>query len=133
MLNYDQRKQRDFLRDLEIGIESWSDMVFALVALLLAVSGLFWLVAWYRERPPAPQVYETLFRRMLRRLARRGYERRPAEDTRAFLARLPRDEFPQHAQIARIVELYNRIKYGRRGASTMALDNLRSEVNALRL
>ena len=133
VLNYDQRKQRDFLRQLEIGIESWSDMVFALVALLLAVSGLFWLVAWYRERPPAPQVYETLFRRMLRRLARRGYERRPAEDTRAFLARLPRDEFPQHARIARIVELYNLIKYGRRGASTMALNNLRSEVNSLRL
>ena len=133
VLNYDQRKQMDFLQKFKIGIESWSDMVFTLVILLTTVTTLFWLVSWYRERPPAPELYETLFRRLLAKLARRGFEKRPAEDARDFLARLPRAEFPEHETIARIVDLYNQIKYGRIGPSTPALGNLRSLVNSLNL
>ncbi|MGD2173043.1 MAG: DUF3488 and transglutaminase-like domain-containing protein [Gammaproteobacteria bacterium] len=133
VLNYDQRRQRDFLKDLDLGIETWSDMVFALVILLVSVTALFWLAVWYRERPPAPEVYETLFGKLLKRLSRRGYHKQPSEDARAFVARLPREEFPERERIEHIVDLYNHIKYGRRGASTVALGNLRSLVKSLRL
>jgi hypothetical protein len=133
VLNYDQRRQQNFLQNLDLGIETWSDMVFALVLLLISVTALFWFVVWYRERPPAPEAYETLFRRLLKKLSKRGYKMQPSEDARAFAARLPREEFPEGAQIERIADLYNQIKYGRSGASTPALDNLRSMVKALRL
>ncbi len=131
VIDYDQRKQRNFLKNLEIGIENWSDMMFTLVFLLLAVTALYWFTAWYRERPPRPQVYEALFNRLLRKLSRKGFRKEPAEDTRAFLDRLPRDDFAQREQIASIVELYNHIKYGRRGASTRALSNLRTLINSI--
>jgi transglutaminase-like putative cysteine protease len=133
VLNYDQRRQRDFLNRLNLGIETWSDMIFALVASLVSVTALFWFAVWYRERPPAPELYETLFRRLLKKLSKRGYDKQPAEDARAFVARLPRREFPDHAQIVRIANLYNNIKYGRRGASSRALGNLRLAINSLRL
>jgi len=131
VLNYDQRKQRDFLKQLEIGIESWSDMVFALVFMLVSVTGLFWLIVWWRERPAKPQAYEILFNRLLKKLSKKGFRKGPAEDTRAFLQRLPQEELAQGEQIARIVELYNRIKYGRYGASTRALGNLRTMINSI--
>lgn len=131
VLNYDQRRQMDFLNRLEIGIENWSDMVFALVVLLVSVTGLFWLVAWYRERPPPAQAYEIQFRRLLKKLARFGFEKKPAEDTRAFLRRVEDSAFEQQEQLARIIELYNLIKYGRE-ASVSSLDSLRSQVNSIR-
>lgn len=131
VLNYDRRKQRDFLSKLKLGIENWSDMVFALVFLLLATTGLFWFIAWYRERPPRPPAYELQFRRLLKKLSKKGFVKEPAEDTRAFLQRMPREELPQREQIARIVDLYNHIKYGRRGASTRALGDLRSMINSI--
>jgi transglutaminase-like putative cysteine protease len=133
VLNYDQRKQRDFLNQLEIGIETWSDMVFALVILLISVTALFWLVVWYRERPARPAVYELLFRRMLSKLSKRGYAREPWEDTRDFVARLSQCGLPEYDQVAQIVDLYNQIKYGRRGASTQAVKRLRTAVYSLRL
>ncbi|TNF87986.1 MAG: DUF3488 domain-containing protein [Gammaproteobacteria bacterium] len=131
VLNYDERKQRDFLSKLEIGIENWSDMMFSLILLLLAVTLIYWLIGWYRERPPRPQVYEILFGRLLKKLSKKGFAKRPAEDTRAFLERLPAQKLPQREQIASIIELYNHIKYGRRGASTRAINNLRSMINSI--
>jgi len=131
VLNYDQRKQRDFLSKLQMGIENWSDMVFALVVMLLLVTASIWLIVWYRERPPRPQAYEILFNRLLKKLARRGLRKDPAEDSRAFLQRLSERDLPQRDQLARIIELYNRVKYGRQGPSAAALDNLRSMINSI--
>ena len=130
VLNYDDRRQRDFLRGLELGIESWGDMVIALVVMLVGVSLLFWGIGWYRERPPRPEVHEILFNRLLRKLAKSGLHRTPSEDTRAFLQRVGND-FPQREQLGRIVDLYNRIKYGRGGASAQSLENLRTLVKAI--
>ncbi|MCP4470555.1 MAG: DUF3488 domain-containing transglutaminase family protein [Gammaproteobacteria bacterium] len=133
VLNYDDRRQRLFLNKLDLGIDNWSDMVIALVVLLVAVTGLFWLVYWYRERPPRPEAYEILFNRLLRQLAKRGFERKPSEDTRAFLHRVSQQEFSQHEQLAGIIELYNRIKYGRNGNSPLALNSMRSMINSMNL
>ncbi len=132
VLNYDERRQRDFLSRLQIGIDNWSDMVFALVIMLLGVTGLYWLVSWYRDRPPKPQAYEILFRRLSKKLARQGLARGPAEDTRAFLRRAERSDYPQSAQLAKIIELYNRIKYGRQGSNRHSLEQLRTLVEDIR-
>ncbi len=131
VLDYDQRRQMDFLSRLDLGIDSWADMVFTMVILLSAVSGIFWLGVWYRERPPRPEIYEIHFKRLLKKLARRGLEIKPAEDTRAFLKRARRDNFSQSDQLANIVDLYNRIKYGRQGASELSLNNLRTMINTI--
>ncbi len=132
VLNYDQRRQMQFLQNLEIGIENWSDMIFALVILIVATTGLYGFVAWYRELPPRPAAYEIQFRRLQQKLARRGLLRRPAEDSRAFLARIADAGDPDRDRLARIVDLYNRIKYGRTGPSDAALDDLRKLVGTIR-
>ena len=131
VLNYDENKQRSFLNKLDLGIKNWSDMVIALVIMLVAVTGSFWLIAWYRELPPRPPGYEILFRRLLRKLARRGFEKKPSEDSRAFLQRIPAQQLAQPDQLARIIDLYNRIKYGRHGDSTLLLKQMRSMINSL--
>ncbi|MDH3636098.1 MAG: DUF3488 and transglutaminase-like domain-containing protein [Gammaproteobacteria bacterium] len=131
VINYDQRKQQNFLSKLDLGIESWSDMVFAMVFLLATVTGLFWFIVWYRERPPKPEACEVQFGRLLKKLSRRGFQKRPSEDSRAFLERVTDRDFPQREQLADIVELYNRIKYGRKGSSVRNLDSMRSLINSL--
>ena len=133
VLNYDQRKQMDFLSKLELGIDNWSDMVFTLVILMVVVIALFWTVTRYRERPPKPAACEILLNRLLQKLSKRGIRKGPAEDTRAFLERLTAREFPQTEQLVDIVELYNRIKYGRQGNSQSALSRMRSMVNSIQV
>jgi hypothetical protein len=133
VINYDNRKQRNFLSKLELGIENWSDMVFALIFLLLSVTGLFWLIVRYRERPPKPEAYEILFKRVLKKLSKRGFQKRPSEDTRAFLERVADRDFPQREQLAGIVELYNRIKYGRQDDTSRRLNSMRTLIKSLEL
>jgi transglutaminase-like putative cysteine protease len=133
VLNYDQRKQGDFLRDLNIGIENWSDMVFALMFMLLLVTGSYWLASYYRERPAKPETYEIYFKKLLKKLKKRGLEKKPSEDSREFLHRIESTNLSQKSQLTKIIELYMRIKYGRRTRSTLALNNLRSLVNSIKL
>jgi transglutaminase-like putative cysteine protease len=133
VINYDNRKQRNFLSKLELGIENWSDMVFALIFLLLSVTGFYWLIVRYRERPPKPEAYEILFKRVLKKLSKRGFQKRPSEDTRAFLERVSDRDFPQREQLADIVELYNRIKYGRQEDTSHRLNSMRTLIKSLQL
>lgn len=130
VLNYDERRQRNLLQKLNVGIDTWGDMVIALVILLTSVTLLFWFTTWYRERPPRPEVYEVLFQRQLRKLAKAGWQRGPAEDSRAFLRRIA-DDYPQSPQLARFIELYNRIKYGPQGPTDQSLQQLRDLTKAI--
>ena len=98
--------------------------------LALSITLLFWLVAWYRERPPRPEAYEVLFQRLQRKLARAGWQRAPAEDSRAFLERVAED-YPHSRQLAAFIELYNRIKYGRQGKTEQSLQQLRDLARAI--
>ena len=131
VLDYDETRQRNFLSKLDLGIDNWSDMVIALVLLLVGVTGTYWLIAWYRELPTRPAACDLLFNRLLRKLARRGIKRKPSEDTRAFLCRISPQELDQKEQLARIIDLYNRIKYGRSGDSPLALNQMRKLINSL--
>jgi len=133
VLNYDERKQRDFLSKLDIGIDNWSDMVIALVVLLIVVTGGFWLITWYRELPPRPAGFEIQFKRLLRKLKRLGIDKKPAEDNRAFLRRVSTAQLAQREQLERIIDLYNRIKYARNGDSTLARRQLRSLIDSLQI
>ena len=130
VLNYDDRKQRNFLRKLDVGINNWSDMVIALVILLAVVTGAYWLTSWWRELPPRPPAYEIQFAALLRRLAKQGFRKGDGEDARAFVQRAAEDGFEQPAALRRVVELYQRIKYGRDGDTPEARDQLRSLVKS---
>lgn len=112
VLNYDQRKQSNFLRQLGVGINDWGDMVFALVFTLLAMVGLYWSTGWYRARPARPERVERHFNQLLKKLARLGLDKKPSEDSRAFLNRVSASQLVQTADLEAIVNLYNSIKYG---------------------
>ena len=130
VLDYNGQRQMNFLRQLDLGIDSWGDMIIALVLLLALMSLMLWFIVWYRERPPRPEVYEILLNRMQHKLAKKGWNRSPAEDTRAFLRRITVDG-AQHNQIARVIELYNRIKYGPIGVTPDSVRELRQRVDAI--
>jgi len=133
VLNYDQHKQGDFLRDLNVGIEDWGDMVFAMMFMLLLVTGSYWLASYYRERPPKPEAYEIYFNKLLKKLKKQGLDKKPSEDSREFLRRIDSSEVNQKPQLARVVDLYNLLKYGSARQNALALNNLRSLVNSIKL
>jgi transglutaminase-like putative cysteine protease len=112
VLNYDERKQSNFLRQLGVGIEDSSDMIFALVFMLLTVTGVYWLLGWYRARPAKPARHEQYFNRLLKKLAKLGLEKKASEDSRAFLSRVEASKLVQTTEIEVIINLYNQIKYG---------------------
>jgi transglutaminase-like putative cysteine protease len=136
VLNYDERKQSSFLQQLGLGIENSSDMIFALVFMLLSVTGCYWLLGWYRARPAKPAKLEQHFNRLLKKLAKLGFEKKPAEDSRAFLGRVEESKLVQTTEIEVIIDLYNQIKYGpvHTGENTNRSDlkNLNSLINNFR-
>lgn len=133
VINYDDQKQRRFLRKLDLGIENAGDMIIALVVLLASVSGLFWLISWYRERPARPEQYEILFRRFIKKMSRLGYQKKNSEDARQFLQRIVPAETTQNQQITQFVELYNRIKYGGVNNSAEQIKVLNDLVDSIRV
>ena len=70
---------------------------------------------------------------MLKKLSKCGFQKRPSEDTRAFLERVADQDFPQREQLADIVELYNRIKYGRQDDTSRRLNSMRTLIKSLQL
>jgi transglutaminase-like putative cysteine protease len=133
VLDYDHRKQSDFLRDLQVGIDDWGDMIFALVAMILLVTGGYWLVSWFRGRPRKPEQYEIYFNQLLKKLQKLGLEKPPSEDTRAFLQRVQSRGFRQPGQVSKVIDLYNLIKYGPDKADALSLSELRILVNSIRI
>jgi transglutaminase-like putative cysteine protease len=133
VLNYDQNKQRNFLRDLDVGIEDLGDMVFALIAMLLSVTGGYWFISWYRERPGKPVAYEIYLNQLLKKLKKNGFEREPSEDTRSFMQRIETGGIEQPVQISKFIDLYNLIKYGRGQVSGLSLSNLRGLLDSIKI
>ena len=113
ILNYDQRKQARFLNQLGLGIRSWGDMVIALVICLVVITGSYWLIAWYRDRPARPPVYEKIIQQLLGKLARKGFIKHPAEHVYEFLERIRLQQHFHDEQLTKIFDAYSRIKYAR--------------------
>jgi transglutaminase-like putative cysteine protease len=128
ILGYNPQLQRDFLERLGMQAPDWRKMtaVLAVVcgAMLLALTG--WML-WRRPRL-APE--ERQWRRLSRRLARHGLERRPWEGPLDY-ARRAGAALPDRAgEIAAIASLYASLRYGRASAASIA--ELRSRVAAFR-
>ena len=100
------------MQKLGLGIEDSGDMIFALVFMLLTVTGFYWLLGWYRARPAKPAKLEQHFNRLLIKLKKLGFEKKPSEDSRAFLSRIEASDVIQTTEIEVIINLYNKIKYG---------------------
>ena len=133
VINFDQNKQRRFLQNLEFGIDNAGDMVIALVILLSLVSGGYWFIGWYRERPVRPPEYEIQFSRFLRKMSRIGLTKQNAEDNRHFLQRIHDANIDQYEQMTKIINLYNNMKYGRSDDSTSRYKQLVGLVDSIRV
>ena len=133
VVNYDEARQRRFLNDLDLGIDNASDMVIALVILLISVSGSFWLIGWYRDRPDKPAKHEIYFRRFLKKMARKGFDKPGAEDNRRFLKRINKSDIEQREEIGKIINLYNAIKYGRHKTLAEREKTLNDLINSIRV
>lgn len=129
VLNYDERKQSNFLQQLGLGIEDSGDMIFALVFMLLTVTGSYWILGWYRARPAKPAKLEQHFNRLLKKLSKLGFDKKPSEDSRAFLGRVSASEHIQTTEIEAIINLYNQIKYGSDNTSQPDLNRLNSLIS----
>ena len=113
ILNYDHRKQANFLQKLGLGIRSWGDMVLTLVMCLVFVTGIYWIIALYKERPAPIAEYEKIINQLLKKLARSGYKRAPSEHVYEFLDRLKAQHNFKDSQLEKIFETYSKIKYAR--------------------
>ncbi len=131
VINYDDQKQRRFLKKLDLGIENAGDMIIALVILLASLGSVFWFTSWYRERPAKPAPYEILFKRFTKKMSRLGYHKNESEDARQFLQRIMLTKTDQSQQIARIIDLYSRIKYGNEKSSIGQIKKLSGLVDSL--
>ncbi|MDJ0880614.1 MAG: DUF3488 and transglutaminase-like domain-containing protein [Gammaproteobacteria bacterium] len=113
VLNYDQQKQMRFLSNLGLGIRTWGDMVIALVIGLVLITGSYWLISWYRDLPERPADYEIIINRLLKKLERSGYQRKPSEYLHEFLVRIEKEQGYQDEDLEKIFTVYNKIKYAR--------------------
>ncbi len=113
VLNYDSRKQSQLLKNLGLGIQSWGDMIIALVFSILFITGGYWLFSWYRERPASPARYEVILNQLLKKLARAGFQRKPSETVNDFFARMQSEHRFKDEKLKKIFDAYNHIKYAR--------------------
>ncbi len=128
ILNYDDRKQTKFLNKLGLGIKSWGDMVLALVICMVIITSAYWLIAWYRERPPAIAEYEKIINQLLKKLARKGLLKKPSEHVYEFLERIKLQQNFEDPQLNKIFEAYSKIKYGRSLQQQTVIDYFRQMV-----
>jgi len=129
ILNYDHRKQARFLNQLGVGIRSWGDMVIALVICLVVITGSYWLIAMYRERPARPPEYEKIINQLLTKLARKGFQKDPAEDVYEFLERIQQQHQFRDEQLTKIFTAYSKIKYARGYQREIIIKRLRQMVS----
>lgn len=129
ILNYDHRKQARFLRDLDLGIQSWGDMVIALVIALASITSGYWLFSWYRERPLSPPEYEKIMNQLLKKLKRAGFTRKPSEHVYEFLQRMQTEKQYSDSHLEQIFNAYSRIKYANGYQKQNILDRFRKMVS----
>lgn len=111
VMGYGPEVQYQFLRWLGFETPTWTRMVAALAAgsiLLLLFVGI--VVNRQRARRDDPVV--RLYRRALRRVARAGIEKSPAEGPRDFQRRLEREAPELGERLKPVTEMYVALRYG---------------------
>jgi transglutaminase-like putative cysteine protease len=127
VLGYDPERQRAFLEKLGMSAPDWRKMTAALAILSgLVLLGLVAGMLWRRPRlDPA----ERQWRRLSRRLAKRGLARAAWEGPQDYARRVAAAQPAIAAEIHRIAALYAGLRYG--SLPPDALDELRRRVAAL--
>jgi protein-glutamine gamma-glutamyltransferase len=111
VINYDNKKQTHFLSQLGLGILGWGDMIIALVFCIMLITGSYWLISWYRERPAKPARYEIILKQLLKKLSKYGFSKAPSETLNEFLQRVQSENQFKDPQLENIFIAYNLIKY----------------------
>lgn len=131
VLNYNQAKQSNFLKQLGLGIKSTADMVIALVITLTTLSLFYVLFSWLKNRPTKTEYFERLYLRLLKKTHKAGFPIAVAESPTEYLERiLPHVKLnTQHLKNA--VFLYMRIKYSPTQNKAILLKQFESAVTKI--
>lgn len=110
VLGYGPELQQQFLR--RFGLDDLRSMILALTVLLTGAMSVVGLVLLRRAAPahPADRALRE-WRRLARRLARRGYAQRADEGPRDFVERVLREQPQWRAQLEPAAALYLRSRY----------------------
>ncbi len=110
VLDYNQKRQMEFLSSLAGSKLSWQDLA---IAMMVAVGAVVLLLSYFivRVHPARKDELQRLYAVFLRKLQRRGVTHEPQEGPLDFAARAGRALPQQAAQIARITDLYTQMRY----------------------
>jgi transglutaminase-like putative cysteine protease len=128
VLGYDPQRQRDFLEKLGMRSPDWGKMTATLA--VLCGSLLLALSTWMLYRRPRLDPVERQWRKLSRRLGKRGLSRQPWEGPRDYAHRIAQAQPANAAEIGRIAALYIGLRYGR--LSPRLIDALRRQVAAFK-
>lgn len=118
VLGYNPQLQRDFLERLGMRSPDWRQMTAALATVCGVM--LLGLAGWLLWRRPRLDPVERPWRRLSRRLARRGLARRAWEGPLDYARRVGAALPGRAADIAAIARLYASLRYGRAPAGALA-------------
>lgn len=128
VLGYNPERQRDFLRKLGMTVPDWRSMTATLAVLcglmLLALAG------WMLHRRPRLDPAQRQWRKLSRRLARRGLARHTWEGPRDYARRVAAARPETAADIEAIAALYAGLRYD--VPSPLTLNELRRRVAAFK-
>lgn len=110
VLDYNQKRQMEFLSSLAGSKLSWQDLA---IAMMVAVGVVVLLLSYFvvRVHPARKDELQRLYAVFLRKLQRRGVTHEPQEGPLDFAARAGRALPQQAGQIARITDLYTQMRY----------------------
>lgn len=118
VMAYGPRMQRELLRRLGFETPSWAEMVASLaggLVILLLAAGI--AIAWQRT-PEDPVV--RLYRRALRKLAKPGITKSPAEGPQDFQTRVEQEAPALGRRLKPVTEMYIALRYAGNARYTIA-------------
>ncbi len=110
VLQYNRERQMGLMRRLGLGIRSWGDLILTLVGSLGLLVGVYIAIALWRGRPVPRTAEQRALERLLKRLKRRGYPKKRAEDLRDYLQRLHRAGVADK-ELESLLESFQRLRY----------------------
>lgn len=115
VLNYTPEKQRNFFKSLGFDNVDWRTMALVMTAVGVLMSAAIMLPLMLQQRKRDP--VEAIYRLLCERLARQGFPRAMHEGPREYARRLTAAGSPlptaQKAALARFLQLYETVRYGR--------------------
>ncbi len=110
VVGYNQNRQNALLRALGLEDINWQKLVFLLMV-MLSLALLIIAALVFRAGPAGDKQVNRLYRRFLRKLARRGISKLPAETPAAFGERAIREQPAKSERIRQITQTYLLLRY----------------------